>query len=65
MHVAYGRILEHIRTIDPERVPGIVGRAWLDWIKTETAESVNNQSPSLSRLINLVGTFTPREDDHE
>lgn len=63
MHVAYGRILEHIRTIDPERVPGIVGRAWLDWIKEETGESINRQSPALKKLTNLVGTFTPREDD--
>jgi hypothetical protein len=65
MHVAYGRILEHIRTLDPERVPGIVGRAWLDWIKTETGESINHLSPALKNLTNLVGTFTPKDDDDE
>jgi hypothetical protein len=63
MHVIYGRILEHIRALEPERVPGIVGRAWLDWIKEETGDSINRQSPALRKLTNLVGTFTPREDE--
>jgi hypothetical protein len=62
MHVAYGRILEHIRALEPESVPGIVGRAYLDWVKTETGESINRLSPALKSLTNLVGTFTPREE---